>query len=132
MEINPLFLTSIVISAAIGGFITGCFLLTSQFLERQGRRRELLLSKSIELAQERRRTLLEVTKDTNQTVTLLDDITLAEEYYVLLEHLFKKGTLPKKHKESVARQLEAIETAKKLRGNHPELLQQAAIRAKRG
>lgn len=102
----------ILTSAAVSALISGGLTLTGQFWERRSRKRELLLSKSLELAQERRKTMIELSESTKVPLLLKDDITVAETYYQWLDHLFLYGKLPKEHADLIEAQEREIEDKK--------------------
>lgn len=65
-----------------------------QVTERETRRRQVLLEKALEIAQERLRFGWEVAKQNRQPMEMYDQIALAEVYYKWLAHLFEHGELP--------------------------------------
>lgn len=86
---------TIVTSAAVGALVSSAIALVSQALERRSRRRELLLAKAIELAISKRDFVLKATQGTGRRTQFMDDAVAAAEYYTALDHLLKKGELPR-------------------------------------
>jgi len=84
----------ILTSAGIAALVSGIIALFGQMLERRARRRELLLTKSIELAIQRTDLAERFAKTEGAPVTLLDHAQLAEVYYQWLSHLVDHGELP--------------------------------------
>jgi len=75
----------------------------AQTIERRARRRELLLTKAIDLAARRTDTVKEVALRTGVSALLKDDVSLTAEYFVLLQHLIDKNDLPDEFKEKEGR-----------------------------
>lgn len=86
----PLVLTS----AAIAAIVSSGATLVGQAIERRSRRRELLLTKAIELARAKSERAVWIAERTGTSVRLQDDIVSAETYFRWLTHLFDKGILP--------------------------------------
>jgi hypothetical protein len=86
----PLILTS----AGVGALVSSGVTLIGQYLERRARRKELLLSKAIELAEARTQLVLRLVEKTGKPGTFQDAVILAEGYYQWLLHLLSHGRLP--------------------------------------
>jgi len=95
-------LTTIVTSAAVGALASALVNLIGQAIERKARRRELLLTKAIELAFARRELLMKVVERTGQTVGLRDDVSITADYFAELTSLLDKGQLSKTFREHEA------------------------------
>jgi len=85
---------TIVTSAAVGALISGAMMLFGQWRERTARRKELLVAKAIELAVARREFVIKVADRAQTKAYLIDDVSLAADYYRVLEHLMDEGKLP--------------------------------------
>jgi hypothetical protein len=116
VHIEQIYYTSAVIAAAVAGVFSVVSQvlgqLTSQHMAQKARRSELLFKEAIEMAKERRRVCTELAKDTNSTLTLIDDVDQTAAYYKLLEAIFDNGRLPEEHEAKVKRQFDAIEQAR--------------------
>ena len=86
----PLILTS----AGVGAIVSAGVTFIGQVLERGARRRELLLSKAIELAQRDNDRATHLWEKTGVPAKIQDDIVSAETYFKWLDHLWKHGSLP--------------------------------------
>ena len=88
----PLVLTS----AGVASLVSAGATLFGQAFERRARRRELLLTKAIELAQDRSRRTLDVWEKSGRQASarFQDDIVSAETYFQWLESLWDSGRLP--------------------------------------
>lgn len=91
-SVSPISL--ILTSAAVAALVTSIITLLGQWLERRSRRRELLLSKAIELGIHRSEFIRDLAKESNSTATFHDTAVLAEGYYRWLAHLLDNGALP--------------------------------------
>lgn len=91
-KMSPIVL--ILTSAGVATFVTGIISAGSQWLERRSRRKELLLSKAIEMAFNRTELMRNIARVNNQEVELQDNVKVAEVYYQWLAHLFDEGELP--------------------------------------
>jgi hypothetical protein len=87
-------IVTIITSAAVGAVVAAGINFVNQLLERRARRKELLLSKAIELACDRTRVALEAAKEYKTDLKLGDAAVHAVEYYRMLEHLWDTGVLP--------------------------------------
>jgi len=87
-------LITIVTSAAVGALASSVLSLAGQWLERRARRKELLLSKAIDLAFARRDFVMKTAEREGVSALLRDDAAMAAEYYRVLEQVMDKGTLP--------------------------------------
>ncbi len=90
---TPIWLV-IVTSAGIGALISSGLNLLAQVLERRSRRRELLLSKAIDLAAARTQTVMRAAERSGATAVIQDELINAESYYQWLDHLMEHGKLP--------------------------------------
>lgn len=83
-------LITIITSAAVGATVSAVVTLLGQWMERKHRRRELLLSKAVGMAQRR----LEFGKylaDKGRDVALQDEISMVPTYFKELQHIFDTG-----------------------------------------
>ncbi len=107
-------------SAAVGVVVSTVITLIGQFWERRARRKELLLSKAIELAIRRTDIGMRLADKTGKLVILPDDAMLAAGYYNDLKHLLDKGDLPAEAKlvaeASHKKAVEALRRSKSHRG----------------
>lgn len=84
----------ILASAGVAAVVSSSATLLGQALERRARRRELLLTKAIELARDRRQQAMALAAKAGGTAILQDNIVSAETYYQWLTSLFESGRLP--------------------------------------
>jgi hypothetical protein len=89
---------TVLTSAAVGALVSSIVTFWGQYLERGARRKELLLTKSLEVAKR----LSELQIQTNPKGDLVDEFFMAEMYYQWLESLMKSGQLPPDAKKSPA------------------------------
>jgi hypothetical protein len=88
-------LIALVGAAAIGALVSSLINLFAQVLERKARKKELLLTKAVELTQRSVETGLKVAELTGiKSLQIEDPIVHTAAYYKWLEHLFQKGKLP--------------------------------------
>jgi hypothetical protein len=73
-------LATVITSAAVGAVVSALLTLAGQYFERRSRRKELLLSKAIELAFRRTDIVKEVAFKTGRHVAFKDDASLAAGY----------------------------------------------------
>lgn len=85
---------SIVTAAAVGSIASSAITLIGQHLERIARRRELLLTKAIELARIKNDRTVQVTIASRSQAKIDDEVYLARAFFEELEHLFRAGKLP--------------------------------------
>lgn len=85
---------TIIISAAVGGTAAALITLIGQYFERRARRKELLLSKAVELAIERARFTFDVAKASNASADIQDQAVMTATYYQWLEYFLDNGKLP--------------------------------------
>jgi hypothetical protein len=104
---------TIITAAAVGSIASTVLTLVGQAFERRSRQRELLLSRSLDLAGSKRDFLIRLADKTGATVTLKDDIFLAEEYYEALSHLLRTGTLSPSAKDKLAKGRAKLEEEEK-------------------
>ena len=97
MSLTITILTSAVISAVIASLLN----LFGQRIERRARRRELIFTKSVELAKENREFIVKAAKETRQEATVHDYVVYAEMYYWLLTELHDRGSLPKNWRQEI-------------------------------
>jgi hypothetical protein len=90
ISIWPLVLTSAGVAALVSAGAT----VIGQLLERRARRKELLLTKAIELAVRHTETSLEIAKRSGMTLRVQDDLVSAATYYKWLQSLWDTGELP--------------------------------------
>lgn len=102
---------TIITSAAVGALASAAVNLIGQGLERKARRRELLLSKAIELAFARRETLLRIAERDDRPYTLHDDVSIAAAYFGELQHLLDRGTLSDEFKKRENSSIDKIQGA---------------------
>lgn len=98
----------ILTSAGVGAIASAVVTAISQWLERRSRRGEVLLAKSIEMANELTRTGKEIAEKQGphgSKVTLLPTAYLAAIYFKFLRHLLIKGDAPKSFLEDVRLQM---------------------------
>jgi hypothetical protein len=82
-------------SAAIGAFVSSVVTIVGQAFERKARRRELLLSKAIELAIHRLEYMWRLSQETRTAPSaIFDAVQLAEVYYQWLNGLLDEGEMP--------------------------------------
>ena len=68
-------------------------------MERRARRRELLLTKAIELAFARRELMMKLVDRSGQELALRDDVSIAADYFAELTHLLEKNELSASFRE---------------------------------
>jgi len=85
-------------SAAVGALVSAGITFLGQLLERRARRKELLLSKAIELSTERIRGGMRLAENMKMPVIVPDALTLAAVYFRDLKHLIETDELPAKSK----------------------------------
>ncbi len=91
-------LGSAAIGAIVSALVTAGFNYFGQRLGRDAKRKEILLSKAIELAIRRTDVGLRMAEKMGRNVIVQDDLTLAAVYFRDLEHLINTGDLPAKTK----------------------------------
>lgn len=89
---------AIVGAAGIGALVSSIINLAGQFFERQSRRKELLLAKSVELAISWSTIKVDIAKSTNQTPFIENPTVLTEINYKCLVGLIKHGEIPTKYR----------------------------------
>jgi hypothetical protein len=95
-------LVTIITSAAVASVTTALAQFVGARLEARARRRELLLTRALDLAQARTEMVLRVAKETGVTATIRDSVFLAEGYFQWLSHLMDHGKLPPEAKAQEA------------------------------
>lgn len=103
----------IITSAAVGAVVSSVATIIGQWLDRSARRKELLLSKAIELAFARQELVMKVAEAAGGRATLNDAAALAAEYYQVLAHVMDKGDLPSFFKERGAASTKALNEGRK-------------------
>ena len=103
---------TVLTSAAVGALVSVVGTAIGQYIERNARRKELLLSKALELAFSRQNLVMKVADAAGGKAEIQDAATLAAEYYRVLEHVMENGTLP----EYFAKQ--ATDSKERLRGQN--------------
>lgn len=91
-------ITLVLGSAAIGALVSSVISLVGQYFERQSRRKELILAKSVELAVAWANTKLEIAKSSNQSVFIENQTVITEINYKCLMGLLKHGEIPAKYR----------------------------------
>ena len=107
-------LVTIITSAAVASVTAAAAQFIGARLETRARRKELLLTRALDLAQARTEMVMRIAKETGATATIRDSVFLAEGYFRWLSHLMDHGKLP-----SDARERE--EASKQLVGELPEV-----------
>jgi len=96
---------AILASAGVAAFVSSGMGLLGQHLERNARRKELLLQQAVQLADLQQRLVFDVAKDSQRPAAIWDAAVMAAEYYHGLEDLLKTGrlgaNLVSRHKESL-------------------------------
>ena len=99
IQITPAQLIIAVAGAAgIGALVSSVVNLAGQFFERQSRRKELLLAKSVELAISWSTIKVDIAKSTNQSPFIENPTALTEINYKCLVGLIKHGEIPSKYR----------------------------------
>ena len=91
----------VISSAVVGALVSAAITFISQLLERRARRKELLLSRAIDLAFRRTDVGMRMAEKTGRGVFVPDDVVLAAEYYKELQHVIDKGDLSAEFKAEV-------------------------------
>jgi hypothetical protein len=86
--------TVIITSAAVGAIAGSLITFIGGILERRARRREMLLTKAVELAIHRFESAIRVANETNRSTTLQDPAMMSADYFRTLEHILDKGVPP--------------------------------------
>jgi hypothetical protein len=84
------------------------FALMGQVIERKARRKEVLFTKSVELAKANRDFIAMVADKTGQSVQISDYAVYAEMYYWILTELHDKGSLPENWRQEIQREFGQI------------------------
>lgn len=87
-------ITLILGSAAIGALVSSITTLIAQILERNAKKKELLFTKAVELAQADTQQTMEILKQSKRPVLIEPTIMLVEKYLTSLTQLHKTGSLP--------------------------------------
>lgn len=97
--INVNVISIVLTSAVVSALVTSAITLFGQHFERNARTRELLFTKSVELAKAKTEWLTAYAKDAQKPVYIAEYGRYAEMYYWLLSELHDHGKLPKNWKE---------------------------------
>ena len=103
---NPWLIAAL--SGAVGVLVSSLITLAGQYLERGERRKELLISKALEMAIHRAEFVHDAAKRSGTSAAIIDPAVNAETYYEWLEHLWKKGKLPEGARRETDQFLEKI------------------------
>ena len=98
-------LETIVTSAAVEAVVSAGITFAGQALERRARREELLLSKAIDLAEQRIQLAKELAIVQERDAVFPQAIVMAADYYQHLRYLLKKGGLPQEYLDTNAADL---------------------------
>lgn len=98
----------VITSASVGALISTSITLFGQYFERKSRRKELLLSKAIEMGLSKTEFAAKIAKDFHKTIILTDAINLAATYYRELNVLLKTENLSKDFQEHSRKNLEKL------------------------
>jgi hypothetical protein len=90
---------AIVTSAAVGALASAVVTGISQWRERIGRKRELMLNMAWEITRQRHEMLVANANRNNQPLYLPDAVFMVEKYFQWLEHLSEHGELPREASE---------------------------------
>jgi hypothetical protein len=88
------YLPILISSAAVGALVSSIITLVGQQIERNARRRELLLSEAVKMAMGHRDYLLKFAQAQNTTVHIPEQAKLAQTYFLALSSLILKSKLP--------------------------------------
>lgn len=88
---------TIVTSAAVGAVVSAGIAFAGQALERRSRREELLLSKAIDLAEQRIQLAKELVIEQKGKAIFPQAVVMAADYYRHLRYLLKKGGLSQEY-----------------------------------
>lgn len=91
VEVQPSLTLTILGSAAIGALVSSIITALSQWRERASRKRELLVSKSIEMAHKHTDNSLRILERNGKSGELYPDVVLARWYHKQLTRLFDEG-----------------------------------------
>jgi len=81
-------------SAGVAALVSGAMTLVGQAIERRWRRRELALTKALEIATTRAELARVLASETKGKLELHDHVVVAERYYKWITHLLDTGELP--------------------------------------
>jgi hypothetical protein len=82
-------------SAAVGALVSSIITLVGQQIERNARRRELLLSEAVKMAMGHREYLLKFAESQHTSVFMPEQARLAQTYFLALSSLITEGNLPR-------------------------------------
>ena len=85
---------TIITSAAVGAIVSALINIVGQYFERESRRKELLLSKAVEMAIERARFTFDVAKASNARADIPDQAVMAATYYQWLKDILYRDKQP--------------------------------------
>ena len=89
----PSYLPLILGSAAIGALVSSIITFAGQFLERRARKRELLLSRAIELAELHNKLIMDAANAGGKRGTFYPYIVQVRWFYKQLDQLYKTGKI---------------------------------------
>jgi hypothetical protein len=89
------YLPILISSAAVGALVSSIITLVGQQIERNARRRELLLSEAVKMAMGHRDYLLKYAQFQNASLYIPEQARLAQTYFVALSSLIAESKLPK-------------------------------------
>jgi hypothetical protein len=92
-QAQPSLTLTILGSAAIGALVSSLITALSQWRERSSRKRELLVSKSIEMAHKWTDNSMRILEHTGKSGDLYPDVVLARWYHRQLTRLFNEGKI---------------------------------------
>ena len=97
------FVLALIGSAAVGALVSSIITVLAQWRERVSRQKELVFTKSIDLAKQKTGFLIQYSKDTQNAASIHDYVAYAEQYYWLLARLQRDGCLPKGWRDEIAK-----------------------------
>lgn len=101
-------------SATAGALVSAAVTFLGQYFERRARRKELLLSKAIDLAFRYNDVMIKIAEKAGATVGLRDDIMLTVTYFKELQHLIDKGDVTARLKAVEEKSRKAVEAQKNI------------------
>ena len=92
-------LATVLTSTLVAVVVSSLFGLLGQYLERRARRNELIFKKALDMAIARTEMAIKAAECSGTSLTLYDNVVLAETYYRWLKHLFSYHELPQEAKK---------------------------------
>ena len=89
------FLPVLLSSAAIGALVSSALTLYGQHVERNSRRREMLLAQSVTLALSHKENLIKLAQLQNESVFIPPEAKLVQTYFIALSELITERRLPR-------------------------------------